>query len=97
MWFNKSALRTREGNLSTNVTKYSPLIAAGSRFPVGTAEDHARDGLSARHRRSFLLRFAEPIKPCQYPTSGATPKTTTGYDGKPDEESEDFNEPDFHP
>jgi hypothetical protein len=28
---------------------------------------------------------------------GATPKTTSGYDGTKDDQSEEFNQPDFSP
>ena len=38
----------------------SPVIAAGSRFPVGAEEPVCEDGLSPLERRSFLLRGAEP-------------------------------------
>jgi hypothetical protein len=75
----------------------SPVIAAGSRFPVGAEEPVCEEGLSPVERRSFLLRGAEPVGLGAYPRAGATPKTTTGYDGQPGKESEDFNLPDFAP
>ncbi|MPZ67707.1 MAG: hypothetical protein GEU83_20190 [Pseudonocardiaceae bacterium] len=73
----------------------SPLIAAGSRFPVGTAEPMGQ-GLSPIDLRSFLLRGAEPLAVC-VSGMGSTPKQTTPYDGNPGEESEDFTLPDFSP
>lgn len=72
----------------------SPLIAAGSRFSVGTTEPVGQ--LSPVHLRSFLLRGAEPLAVCAS-RMGPTPKQTTPYDGNPGEESEDFNLPDFSP
>lgn len=72
----------------------SPLIAAGSRFPVGTGEPVDSGQLCPEHLRSFLLRGAESV---QHTPFDATPQTTTGYDGTPDDESEDFNQPDFSP
>lgn len=83
----------------TTSSTVSPLIAAGSQFPVGTLEPSPESGhgLSPIELRSFLLRTAEPVGVCPHPTAGATPKTTTGYDGEPERESEDFNQPDFHP
>lgn len=83
--------------MSTMSKKVSPLIAAGSRFPVGTDEPATEEGLSPVDRRSFLLRGARLVPACAYPQAGATPKTTTGYDGEPGKESEDFNQPDFAP
>ena len=76
-------------------TAISPLIAAGSRFPVGTGEPESAEDLSPIHLRSFLLRGAESIQHSPY--SGATPKTTSSYDGTEDDESEEFNQPDFSP
>ncbi|GAA1254360.1 hypothetical protein GCM10009609_17170 [Pseudonocardia aurantiaca] len=76
----------------------SPMIAAGSRFPIEQlAASPAPAGLSEPGGRSFLLRFAEPVMASMYGTRGSTPKTTTGYDGQEDNESEDFNQPDFAP
>ncbi len=46
--------------------------------------------------RSFLLRGAESIKHSSC-ADGATPKTTSSYDGTRDDESEEFNQPDFSP
>lgn len=77
-------------------TGMSPLIAAGSRFPVGTGEPEAGECLSPVGLRSFLLRGAESIQYSPY-SMGATPKTTTGYDGTKDDQSEEFNQPDFSP
>lgn len=84
---------------SASPVQVSPLIAAGSQFPVGSTEpEPARDtALSPRERRSFLLRAAVPLRPAAHPQAGSTPKTTTGYDGEPERESEDFNLPDFQP
>lgn len=76
-------------------TAISPLIAAGSRFPVGIGQPDADEELSPIQLRSFLLREAESIHSSPY--AGATPKTTTGYDGTRDDESEEFNQPDFSP
>ena len=76
-------------------TAISPLIAAGSRFPVGTGEPDTAEQLSPIHLRSFLLRGAESIQ--HVPYAGATPKTTSSYDGTEDDESEEFNAPDFSP
>ncbi len=73
----------------------SPLIAAGSRFSVGTAEPVGQ-GLSPVDLRSFLLQGAEPLSVCAS-GMGGTPKQTTPYDGNPGEESEDFTLPDFSP
>jgi hypothetical protein len=75
----------------------SSLIAAGSRFPIGVEEPVCEGGLSPVERRSFLLRGAELVGVGAYPRADATSKTTTGYDGEPDKESEDFNLPDFAP
>lgn len=77
-------------------TAISPLIAAGSRFPVGTGEPETAERLSPVGRRSFLLRGAESIQHSPY-ADGATPKTTSGYDGTKDDQSEEFNQPDFSP
>jgi hypothetical protein len=77
-------------------TAISPLIAAGSRFPVGTGEPETDQQLSLVEQRSFLLRGAESIHHSPY-TMGATPKTTSGYDGTQDDQSEEFNQPDFSP
>jgi hypothetical protein len=77
-------------------TAISPLIAAGSRFPVGTGESETEEWLSPIERRSFLLRGAESIHHSPY-EMGATPKTTSGYDGTKDDQSEEFNQPDFSP
>jgi hypothetical protein len=74
----------------------SPLIAAGSRFPVGSGEPDSDEALSPVERRSFLLRGAESVRQRPY-TMGATPKTTSSYDGTRDDESEEFNQPDFSP
>lgn len=76
-------------------TAISPLIAAGSRFPVGTGEPDSVEELSPIHLRSFLLRGAESIHHRLH--AGATPKTTSSYDGTEDDESEEFNAPDFSP
>jgi len=77
-------------------TAISPLIAAGSRFPVGTGQPDAAEELSPVHLRSFLLRGAESIQSSPY-ADGATPQTTSGYDGTRDDQSEEFNQPDFSP
>jgi hypothetical protein len=77
-------------------TAISPLIAAGSRFPVGTGEPGTDEQLSPVEQRSFLLRGAESIQHSPY-ADGATPKTTSSYDGTKDDESEEFNQPDFAP
>lgn len=77
-------------------TAISPLIAAGSRFPVGTGQPESQEELSPIHLRSFLLRGAESVHHTPY-ADGATPKTTSGYDGTRDDESEEFNQPDFSP
>ena len=77
-------------------TAISPLIAAGSRFPVGTGQPDDAEMLSPVEQRSFLLRGAESVQHLPY-AAGATPKTTTGYDGTKDDESEEFNQPDFSP
>lgn len=77
-------------------TAISPLIAAGSRFPVGNGEPHMDEALSPINRRAFLLRGAESVHSSPY-HMGATPKTTSGYDGTRDDESEEFNQPDFSP
>ncbi len=77
-------------------TAISPLIAAGSRFPVGTGQPDSEQELSPVHLRSFLLRGAESVHSSPY-VMGATPKTTSGYDGTRDDESEEFNQPDFSP
>lgn len=77
-------------------TAISPLIAAGSRFPVGTGQPDSHEELSPIHLRSFLLRGAESVHHTPY-ADGATPKTTSGYDGTRDDESEEFNQPDFSP
>ncbi len=77
-------------------TAISPLIAAGSRFPVGAGQPDVNEELSPIHLRSFLLRGAESIKHSPY-ADGATPKTTSSYDGTRDDESEEFNQPDFSP
>lgn len=77
-------------------TAISPLIAAGSRFPVGTGEPESTEGLSPINLRSFLLRGAESIQHSPH-ADGATPQTTSGYDGTRDDESEEFNQPDFSP
>lgn len=75
----------------------SPLIAAGSRFPVGSGNpEQEHNQLSALGSRSFLLRGAESVQHSPY-EFGATPKTTSGYDGTRDDESEEFNQPDFSP
>lgn len=74
----------------------SPLIAAGSRFPVGTGQPDTDEELSPIHLRSFLLRGAESIHSSPY-AEDATPKVTTGYDGTRDDQSEEFNQPDFSP
>jgi hypothetical protein len=42
-------------------TAISPLIAAGSRFPVGTGEPETDEQLSPTELRSLLLRGAETI------------------------------------
>ena len=83
--------------MSAMAKTVSPVIAAGSRVPVGVEEPVCEEGLSPVERRSFLLWGAEPVGVCAYPRAGTTPKTTTGYDGEPDKESEDFNLPDFAP
>ncbi|MGI9001554.1 MAG: hypothetical protein ACR2GH_07785 [Pseudonocardia sp.] len=77
-------------------TAISPLIAAGSRFPVGTGEPEVAEQISPVVLRSFLMRGAESVRHSPY-TMGATPKTTSGYDGTRDDESEEFNQPDFSP
>lgn len=77
-------------------TAISPLIAAGSRFPVGTGEPENEVQLSPVELRSFLLRGAESVQHSPY-AEGATPKTTSGYDGTKDDQSEEFNQPDFSP
>lgn len=77
-------------------TAISPLIAAGSRFPVGTGEPDTAEQLSPIALRSFLLRGAESIHHSPY-EMGATPKSTSGYDGTKDDQSEEFNQPDFSP
>lgn len=77
-------------------TAISPLIAAGSRFPVGSGEPESDEWLSPIGQRSFLLRGAESIQHSPY-DMGATPKTTSGYDGTEDDQSEEFNQPDFSP
>jgi len=74
----------------------SPLIAAGSRFPVGTGQPESDEDLSPVHRRAFLLRGVESMHSSPY-EDGATPQTTSGYDGTRDDESEEFNQPDFSP
>lgn len=74
----------------------SPLIAAGSRFPVGTGNPDAAAVLTSVGRRAFLLRGAESVHHSPY-AMGATPKTTSGYDGTEDDQSEEFNQPDFSP
>ena len=77
-------------------TAISPLIAAGSRFPVGTGQPDSEEDLSPIQLRSFLLRGAESVRHSPY-ADGATPQTITGYDGTRDDESEEFNQPDFSP
>jgi hypothetical protein len=77
-------------------TAISPLIAAGSRFPVGTGQPDADGELSPIEFRSFLLRGAESVRHSPY-ADGATPQATSGYDGTRDDESEEFNQPDFSP
>lgn len=77
-------------------TAISPLIAAGSRFPVGAGAPESTERLSPVERRSFLLRGVESIHHSPY-EMGATPKTTSSYDGTKDDESEEFNQPDFSP
>lgn len=77
-------------------TAISPLIAAGSRFPVCTGQPDTDEQLSPIHLRSFLLRGAETVQHSPY-AEGATPRTTSGYDGTRDDESEEFNQPDFSP
>ena len=77
-------------------TAISPLIAAGSRFPVDTGQPDSDEELSPTHLRSFLLRGAESVRHSPY-ADGATPQTTSGYDGTRDDESEEFNQPDFSP
>lgn len=72
----------------------SPLIAAGSRFPVGTGNPDDPTALSPVQRRTFLMRGAEP-SPHSPVRMGATPKATSGYDGTKDDDSEEFNAPDF--
>ncbi len=74
----------------------SPLIAAGSRFPVGKGEPEGSEDLVPVELRSFLLRGAESVHHSPY-AEGATPKTTSGYDGTEDDQSEEFNQPDFSP
>ena len=44
-------------------TAINPLIAAGSRFPVGTGQPDADEELSPIELRSFLLRGAESVPP----------------------------------
>jgi hypothetical protein len=84
--------------MSINYPTVSPLIAAGSRFPVADDYEPARDDeLSPPENRAFLLRFAEPVAVAGYGTQASTPKQTTGYDGDPGKESEDFTLPDFAP
>jgi hypothetical protein len=77
-------------------TAISPLIAAGSRFSVSTGQPDTDEELSPIHLRSFLLRGAESIHSSPY-AEDATPKVTTGYDGTRDDQSEEFNQPDFSP
>lgn len=77
-------------------TLISPLIAAGSRFPVGTGNPDDDAVLGPVERRTFLLRGAEPSQHSP-DRMGATPKTTSGYDGTRDDDSEEFNHPDFSP
>lgn len=77
-------------------TAVSPLIAAGSRFPVGTGAPQVTEQISPVALRSFLMRGAESVQHSLY-TMGATPKTTSSYDGTRDDESEEFNQPDFSP
>ncbi len=74
----------------------SPLIAAGSRFPVGTGDPGDPTALSPVPLRTFLMRGAEPSthSPAR---PGGTPKATTGYDGTRDDDSEEFTQPDFSP
>ena len=74
----------------------SPLIAAGSRFPVGTGQPDDQQQLSPVAMRSFLLRGAESIHHSPH-ADGGTPKTTSGYDGTKDDQSEEFNAPHFSP
>ena len=74
----------------------SPLIAAGSRFPVGTGNPDGRAELRPVQHRTFLMRGAEPSRRNPVPM-GATPKATSSYDGTEDDDSEEFNQPDFSP
>ena len=74
----------------------SPLIAAGSRFPVGTGNPDGPAVLSPVQRRTLLMRGAEPSRHSPV-RMGATPKATSSYDGTEDDDSEEFNQPDFSP
>lgn len=74
----------------------SPLIAAGSRFPVGTGNPDDPAELSPVARRTFLMRGAEPSRHSPV-RMGATPKATSAYDGTDKDDSEEFNQPDFSP
>ncbi len=88
---------TAPGGLVADTTMpISPLIAAGSRFPVGTGNPDGPAELSPVQHRTFLMRGAElarhsPVR------MGATPKATSSYDGTEDDDSEEFNQPDFSP
>lgn len=82
--------------MSETTTPISPLIAAGSRFPVGTGNPDDPTALSPVHCRTFLMRGAEPSQHSPV-RMGATPKATSGYDGTKDDDSEEFNQPDFSP
>lgn len=78
------------------VMQISPLIAAGSRFPVGTGNPDDPAELSPVEHRTFLMRGAEPSRHSPV-RMGATPKATSGYDGTENDDSEEFNQPDFSP
>ena len=78
------------------ITQISPLIAAGSRFPVGTGNPGTAAVLGPVQSRTFLLRGAEPSRHSP-DRMGATPKATSSYDGTEDDDSEEFNQPDFSP
>ncbi len=59
------------------ITQISPLIAAGSRFPVGTGNPDDEVTLSPVEDRAFLLRGAESSRHSPV-RMGATPKATSG-------------------
>jgi hypothetical protein len=74
----------------------SPLITGGSRFGVIAPYEPSQESLSPLGRRSFLLRFAEPITVGKHDKTGATPPETTPHDGN-EPSREDVGSPDYEP